>query len=128
MVTKKSSPSPKTNWAYAYQIVPPQTEGRLRAIKGLLDNEHRAAQRGARTWTARLVSEQQITHILVVSDSPAQDREVNRRLEATLKELNVRFSVTTPMAVVDDVVPSPRTNGSQGPVTAPSPATEGVDT
>lgn len=92
----------KTMWAYAYQILPPQTADRLGSIQKTLDHAHADAQRDARTWTARVVLEQQITHILVVSDSPEQNQEVNSRLEATLKELEARFAVTAPMAVAVD--------------------------
>ena len=97
--------SPKAIWAYAYQIVPPQPDHRLRAIEAILEQEHRDARGEARTWAGRIVPEQQITHILVVSDNPAQDRDVNRRLEDELKELNAGFSITVPMAVEDNLLP-----------------------
>lgn len=106
MVPPKRNPSPKTIWTYAYEIVPPQAEERLEAIKTLLDDEHTDARERARTWVGRVVLEQQITHIMVVSDSPAQNREVNRRLEAELTQLNVGFSLTAPMAVVNDALRS----------------------
>ena len=102
MVRKDRSESPKTIWTYAYQIVPPQAEGRLDAIKHLLDVEHADAHRGARTWAGRVILEPQVTHILVVSDSPEQSREINRRLETELKELAVGFIKSVPMAVADD--------------------------
>ena len=107
MVEKRRGPPPKTIWAYAYEIVPPQAELRLRAIRTLLDQEHSDATLRARTWEGRLVRQQQISHIMVVSDSPDQDREVNRRLEAELKELQAGFSLTAPMAVADDATPPP---------------------
>ena len=106
MVKKASNGSPKPTWAYAYQITPPQPEDRLHAVKTLIDRENAEAQRGARTWTGRMVQEEQVTHILVVSDSPEQNHEVNRRLEAELKGLNAGFSKTAPMAVNDDSAPS----------------------
>ena len=107
---KQRIPPPKTIWAYAYQIMPPQEAKRLHEIKGLLDHAHTEAQRGARTWTGRVVVEEQVTHILIVSDSPEQNHEVNRRLEAKLQELNAGFTVTMPIAVADDLdagVPQP---------------------
>jgi hypothetical protein len=109
MSNTKHTPTPKTVWAYAYQIVPPQPAARLHSIKTLLDHAHTEAQRDARTWTGRVVVEDQITHILIVSDSPEQNHEVNQRLEAKLQELNAGFSLTVPIAVVDDaaVVPHP---------------------
>jgi hypothetical protein len=102
MPDQHPAPLPKTIWAYAYQILPPQGAERLRAIKSLLDHAHTEAQRDARTWTGRVVVEEQVTHILIVSDSPEQNHEVNQRLEAKLQELNAGFSITVPVAVVDD--------------------------
>ena len=104
---KRSRPPPKGVWAYAYRIVPPQPEDRLGTIKNLLDLENTEARRDARTWAGRVVVEEQITHILVVSDSPQQDREVNRKLEAALEELKAGFSVSAPMALDDDAMPAP---------------------
>lgn len=43
----------KAVWAYAYQIVPPQTQDRLDAIKALLDQAHEDARSAARTWRSR---------------------------------------------------------------------------
>ena len=105
MVGKTHNRSPKTIWTYAFQIEPPQTEHRLSTIKTLLDHEQADAQRKARTWVGRVVLERQITHILVVSDSFAHSREVNRRLEAEFKALAVGFSITAPMVVTDDAAP-----------------------
>jgi hypothetical protein len=108
MSNMKSPPPPTTIWAYAYQILPPQGAKRLHGIKTLLDQAHTEAQGGARKWTGRLVVEEQITHILIVSDSPEQNHEVNRRLEAKLQELDAGFSITVPIAVEDEgVVPQP---------------------
>lgn len=109
MPDEKRTPPAKTIWAYAYQILPPQPAARLHAIKALLDHAHTEAQRGERTWTGRVVVEEQLTHILIVSDSPEQNHDVNRRLEAKLQELNAGFSLTAPVAVTDDtdVVPQP---------------------
>jgi len=106
---KKRRRSLEPTWTYAYEIVPPQAEERLGTIKTLLAHEHWDAQRGARTWVGRVVLEQRVTHILVVSDGPEQDREVNRRLEAALRELEVGFSITAPLAVVEDSTPASAT-------------------
>jgi hypothetical protein len=100
-VKKARRSLPRTLWAYAYDIVPPQAGGQLNAIRTLLETEHSEAQRAARTWTSRLVCERQVTHILVVSDSPDQRREVNRRLEGRLKQVKAGFSLTVPMALVE---------------------------
>ena len=107
MVEKKPIKSPKPLWAYSYQIVPPQAEDRLRTIKTMLDQEGVAAQRGARVWAGRVVVEPQVTHILVVSDSPQQNHGVNLRLEARLTELKAGFSISAPMAVLDDAEQAP---------------------
>jgi len=107
MSSTKRTPTPKTVWAYAYQILPAQPAARLHSIKSLLDHAHAEAQRGARTWTGRVVVEEQVTHILIVSDSPEQDQEVNRRLEAKLQELNAGFLITAPIAVADDTAVAP---------------------
>ena len=93
-------------WAYVYEIVPPQAENALSKLRTLLDQENAAAERGGGTWVGRLVLEQGITRILIVSDSPQQDREVNRRLEAALKQLEAGFSITVPMALPDDAAPA----------------------
>jgi hypothetical protein len=102
MASEQSSPLPKTMWAYAYQILPPQGADRVRALKELLDQAHHEAQRDARTWTAQVVLEPQITHILVVSDSPEQNHAGNRRLEGELRGLHAGFLITAPLAVTDD--------------------------
>jgi hypothetical protein len=102
MENKKRIPTPKTVWAYAYQILPPQPAARLHVIRTFLEHAHTQAQREARTWTGRVVVEEQVTHILIVSDSPEQNHEVNRRLEAKLEELKAGFSITVPIAVADD--------------------------
>ena len=109
MALKKTTPPTKPVWAYAYQILPPQAEDRLRAITTLLDHENANAQRAATTWAGRVVVEQQVTHILVVSDSPDQNHDVNRKLEALLHELHAGFSLTVPIAVVNEPPGTPAT-------------------
>ena len=95
----------KSVWAYAYQIVPPQPETRLRAIRALLDREAVDARSRARTWEGRLVAEEHVTHILVVSDGPEQNLVVNERVEAELRDLEAGFSITTPLAVEGEPPP-----------------------
>jgi hypothetical protein len=97
MNTRKPTTLPKPIWAYAYQLSPPQLADRLRTIQPLLDDEHTDAQQSGRTWAGRVVAEERITHILVVSDSPEQDHEGNRKLESELKELKAKFSISAPM-------------------------------
>ena len=45
----------------------------------------------ARAWAAQLILEQRSTQILVVADSPAQNRAVNHRLETELQRLDAFF-------------------------------------
>ena len=96
----------RTLWAYGYEMIPPHREDRMTAIRGLLDLENDAARREARTWTARLVTEQQVTHVLIVSASPELDLAINRKLEAKLRALGVEFLVTVPMSVRDQAEPA----------------------
>jgi hypothetical protein len=101
------SPEPCTEeplWAYAYQLLPPRATDRMTGIFELVKLENADAVRNARSWTARLVAEPQVTHVLVLSDTPDRDRDMNRRLEARLRELGVHFTVTLPMRVDE---PSP---------------------
>src|SRR5438094_346106 len=58
-----------------------------------------AARRAARMWTARVVVETRVSHILIVSDSPSRLRAVNRALEKELKRLGLRFLVNEPVPV-----------------------------
>ena len=102
MTQKLNDTSPTKMWAYGYQITPPQPESRLAAIQSLLDSEHRSAKDHAHTWEGRFVHEEEVTHILVVSDSPDQHQAANRKLEAALTALEAGFSLTAPLAVVDD--------------------------
>jgi len=89
----------RTLWAYGYEMIPPHREELMTAIRGLLDRESSDAKGEARTWTARLITEEQATHVLVVSTSPDMDLEINRKLEAELKALGIEFRVTVPMPV-----------------------------
>jgi len=117
MVQKKDRPASKTRWAYDYRIVPPQAADRLGAIQALLDREHSDARHRARTWEGRFVLEEQVTHLLVVSDSPDQDRQVNRRLGLALNELEATFTLTAPMEVAAS---PPILSGTRRPPTAKS--------
>jgi hypothetical protein len=101
MIDELRSPLSRTTWAYGYEILPPLRQDRLRTVEAMLDEEHSNARRSARTWQGRFVLDEQVTHILVVSDSADQTLEVNRRLEAELKRLDVKFSTTPPVLVTD---------------------------
>jgi len=107
MVDKAQRSPPDTLWVYAYEFARPPEENQLNAIRTLLEREHMTARRTARKWTGKLVCERRLTHILVVSDSPDQGREVNHRIESRLKLLQAAFSLTVPMALPDDEAPSP---------------------
>jgi hypothetical protein len=111
MVVPKGGGPAKGIWAYAYELVPPQPQDRLSGVKAILDREHTDARLLERTWEGRFVAEQQVTHILVVSDGPEQSHDVNRRLESALRDLGANFTITTPLAVADAIRPAPQ--GSQ---------------
>ena len=96
---------PASLWAYAYQIVPPQPTRRLDTIRALLDHEHAAAQKEARTWASRLVLERRATRILIVSDSPDQERGIDHTLAVELQRLEASFFRTESMAISADPNP-----------------------
>jgi hypothetical protein len=99
-MTGRSRDPPKGGlWAYAYDITLPESDDHFRAIQELLEREHTEANAGARKWAAQVVVEPPVARILVVSDSPAQDRAANRRIEAALTDLSATFIVTVPLAV-----------------------------
>lgn len=81
-------------WAYSYQIMPPQPRRRLDAIREVLDHEYAAARHEARIWAGRLVLERRATRILIVSDSPDQEREVNHTLAGEVRRLQATYSCT----------------------------------
>ena len=86
-------------WTYAYEMRPPHAERLLKGIRTLLEQENGEAVREERRWVARMVSERRVTHLLIVSDDPERDRDINRRIEAALEGLDVGFSVTLPLPV-----------------------------
>ena len=96
MVLKRPPRGAKTRWVYAYELNPPQPEMRFKKIKALLRRAQSAALRGGRLWTGRIVLETNITHILVVTDNPAQVPDVDRAIETELKQLNMDFALTGP--------------------------------
>ncbi|HEY6060754.1 MAG TPA: hypothetical protein VIV10_09215 [Gemmatimonadales bacterium] len=89
-------------WAYAYQITPPQPKRRLDTIQAVLDHEHEVAQQEARSWTGRLVLERRVTRILIVSDSPDQEREVDDRLEGEVRRLHATLVRTVSVEIPAD--------------------------
>lgn len=107
--------APRALWAYAYQIVPPKAVDHLKEIEALLDDEHRQAKNTERTWRGKLICEEQVTHILVVSDTPDQSTSVNRRIEGRLKQLATGFSRTEPMPIPGDDDPTPQAPGAAAP-------------
>lgn len=93
------SPLPRRIWAYGYALVPPVARWRLGPMEALLDDGHEKAVVAARTWEGRLINGDDITHILVVCDTPDQHAEVNRRLEAELERLNAPFALSLALAI-----------------------------
>jgi hypothetical protein len=91
--------SAPTHWVYAYQIEPPQPDAQFSKIKLLLRRAHFTAGRADRMWAGRVVLQTQVSHILIVSDSPSRQRAANRALEALLKRQGVRFSVSEPVSL-----------------------------
>lgn len=98
-------------WIYAYDITLPDPMLRFPSVQDLLDREHQEARASARTWSGRVVAEPAVTRILVVADSPAQDRAVNLSLEAELGALGATFTVTTPMPMTEDPPARPMNGG-----------------
>ncbi len=93
----------KKRWAYAYQILPPQNEEKLEAVKALIEKEMAEAKKDARTWQGRFIPESLVTHLLVVTEDPEKDAERNARLEAALTELKTTFVRTAPFMIEDAV-------------------------
>jgi len=97
-----------TTWAYAYRLSPPLDPIKLRQLKELLAKEHSDAQKQEGKWEARLVTDDRVGHILVLSDSPDVDRAANKRIEEELRRLQADYSLTVPLAVDDggaDITP-----------------------
>lgn len=90
------STPPRAIWAYTYRLTPPQSAERLRKVKAMLAKEHREAVARDGMWEGRMVVDERVANILVLSDSPDLDREVNRRLEAELRAIDSGFAVTLP--------------------------------
>lgn len=86
-------------WAYGYELTPPVARNRLKGVQAILDDGHHEARGRAQVWEGRFVNGEYITHILVVSGTPARDRGINRRLEAELNRLHAAFSVSAPVEV-----------------------------
>jgi hypothetical protein len=101
------TPPTRTIWAYTYRLDPPQSVPRLKEVRAFLEREHTAALARAGTWEGRLVVDDRISHILVLSDSLQLDGDVNRGLEARLRALDAGFSLTVPMAITGEAPPAP---------------------
>lgn len=101
MIQEKRYIPTRVLWAYGYELAPPVARDRMRGVQAVLDEGHSEAELAARIWEGRFVNGGDITHILVVSGTPAQDLDVNRRLEAELVRLEARFSITPPLEVVN---------------------------
>jgi hypothetical protein len=82
-------------------------------MQEILEAGHTEARTRSEVWEGRFINGEYITHILVVSDSPIQDGGINRRLEAELKRLEARFSVSRPVEVERD--PGRRSGGPRPP-------------
>lgn len=89
----------KLIWAYTYRISPAQAPGRLRRLRALLLEEHAILAAEHDMWEGRLVVEDRVAHILVLSTSPDLTRAVNHRIEAELTRMRAVFTVTVPLAI-----------------------------
>ena len=79
--------------------MPPPPQDGLGQIRTLLDCENALAFAHARAWAAQLILERRSTQILVVADTPAQNRAVNQRLETALQRLDAHYRLTDPIAI-----------------------------
>jgi len=95
-----SSSSPNL-WAYTYRLIPPLAPERLRALRTLLAREQKAAKARDGVWQGRLVVDDRVSHLLVLSDSADLEDDINRRITAALRALDTTFAVTIPLAVGD---------------------------
>jgi hypothetical protein len=86
-------------WTYGYALTPPVARDRMGPMRTLLDEGHEKARLASEVWEGRFVNGDGITHILVVSDRPDQDLEVNHLLEAELERLHAPFAMTRALAV-----------------------------
>lgn len=111
MRKRTRGPPGKVLWVYAYDITLPIQMPRFGSVEELLEREHHDAKASARTWSGRVVAEPAVTRILIVADSPAQDRPVNRSLEAELAVLGAAFTVSAPVAMADDTPTRPMNGG-----------------
>jgi len=93
-----STPRP-TIWSYGYALIPPIARDRMGPMGALLHEGHAKARLAAQTWEGRFINGNEITHILVVSDRPDQDLEVNQLLEAELNRLQAPFAITRAVAI-----------------------------
>ncbi|MDT8369651.1 MAG: hypothetical protein RQ745_10625 [Longimicrobiales bacterium] len=89
-------------WAYGYELAPPVARDRLGSMQAVLDAGHTEARKTSEIWEGRFINGDYITHILVVSDTPAQDLDINRRVEAELTRLDAGYSVSASLEVVHD--------------------------
>jgi len=89
----------KPVWTYAYELKRPLPRAELANVSKVLTRAHRDAQLTANTWTGRLVAEEVITHILVVSDDSGFDKEISQQLEAELARIHADYVRTLPLAV-----------------------------
>lgn len=91
-----------TLWAYGYELAPPVPRTRLEGMRAILAAGKAEARTMSRVWEGRFINGDDITHILVVSGSPARNDDINRRLEAELARLDAGYSVSIPVEVAQD--------------------------
>jgi hypothetical protein len=94
-------------WAYGYAFVPPISRHRIGPMEALLADGHEKARLAALTWEGRLINGDDITHLLVVSDRPDQDLEINHLLEAEMDRLGAPFTITPALSIGGRNTPGP---------------------
>ena len=97
--------------------MPPPPKDGLGLIRKLLDSENAFAFEHARAWAAQLILEQRSTQILVVADSPVQNRAINQQLETELDRLDAHYSLTEPIAIRDPALATTAANRKPVPAT-----------
>jgi len=94
-------------WAYGYAFTPPIALHRIGPMEALVEGGNEKARLAALTWEGRLINGDHITHLLVVSDRPDQDLEINQLLEAEMGRLEAPFTITASLAIGGNPDPGP---------------------
>ncbi len=98
--TRDGAPAaPNPVWVYGYEMIPPHHDELVMTIRRFLRRENSKAKKEDVNWTARLITAEQMTHVLIVSSDPHSDLELNQKLEAKLTALGIAFQPAVPMPI-----------------------------